>query len=260
MKTHFLLFGWLILCLTISKPLHAQRKVTPQKAESVPASVAIRAGMALLYGDLQDPVSRPFVGATLAIPVSKIITAELPVDYGTLQAQQKDFYNSNATTRMLQVALAGSVDILKVFGRELRLAEIRPYAGLGMLFFNAEARDLTTGQLQRVTNNAQSHRSRDGMHAHGRGGIKRTHELAIPLGLRGATALSRQVSIFGDVRLNLIRTDKLDATLDGNNGTMAVGTSAFTEGNHYGKNSHDRWAYVSVGLCFYFGERFNKVR
>ena len=125
-----------------------------------------------------------------------------------------------------------------------------------MLFFSAEARNLTTGKLQRVTNNAQSHRSRDGIHARGQGGIKRTHELAWPVGLRAATALSRQVSVFGDIRLNLVRTDKLDATLDDNKGVMETGTPAYTEGNHYGNNSRDKWAYLSVGLCFYFGERF----
>ncbi|RCR66314.1 hypothetical protein [Larkinella punicea] len=236
----------------------AQPKSTPPKTASQPASFAVRAGFNQLYGDLKDPLSTPFAGASLLVPITKTVAVELPFDVGTLQSQQDDYYHSSAKTRFIQVAGAVSVDILEWFKQGQKLVELRPYGGAGLVFFRAEAIDLTTGTVQRVTNNAGSHRSRDGIEARGKAGVKRTHELVWLVGLRGATALSRRMSIFGDVRLNLVRTDKLDATLDDNNQVMQTTGPAFTEGNHYGKNSPDKWGFVTVGLNFYFGERFSK--
>jgi hypothetical protein len=250
-------FGLFLLGMSTLQAF-AQPKTTSPRAESQPASLAVRAGFNQLYGDLKDPISTPFGGASLLIPITKTITVELPFDVGTLQSQQDEYYHSKAKTRFIQVAGAVSVDILEWFKQGQKLVELRPYGGAGLLFFRAEAGDLTTGAVQRVTNNAGSHRSRDGIEARGKAGVKRTNELVWLVGLRGSTALSRRMSIFGDVRLNLVRTDKLDATLDDNNQVMQATGPAFTEGNHYGKNSHDKWGYVAVGLNFYFGERFSK--
>ncbi|GAB3275619.1 hypothetical protein GCM10027347_49030 [Larkinella harenae] len=237
----------------------AQTKA-PSQSDEQPASLAIRVGLAQLYGDLKDQVSRPFGGATLIVPVTKIISVEVPVDFGELQAEQEEFYHSFAKAQFVQGAVAASADVLQLFKSNLRLVEIRPYAGGGLLFFRAQAYDLKTGQLQRLTNNENSHRTRDGIETRGKPGIKRTHELVWLVGLRGSTALSRRMSVFGDVRFNLVRTDKLDATLDNNNGVIQPGSPAFTEGNHYKTNSHDKWGYVAVGINMYFGERFKKNR
>ncbi|MGA0558569.1 hypothetical protein ACO2Q8_18050 [Larkinella sp. VNQ87] len=238
--------------------MFSQTRIPKSQSDSHPASFAIRGGFTKLFGDLNEPLTGGFGGALLILPVYKTVSIETPVETGTLLAQQKEYYNSSAKTRFIQAALTASVDVLDWFKEERSLHEIRPYVGAGLLFFRAEARDLTTGRVQRVTNNQGSHRSRDGIEARGKAGVKRTHELVYVLGLRGSTALARRVSIFCDVRFNIVRTDKLDATLDNNNGVMQATGPAFTEGNHYGTNSHDKWGYIAGGLNFYFGERFKK--
>ncbi|RRB07090.1 hypothetical protein [Larkinella rosea] len=253
----FLHAGFYFL-LTISATIQglAQTKPLPQPTGNHPASLAIRVGLTQLYGDLKDPVSQFYGGASLSIPITKTIAVELPVDGGELQAQQEDFYHSIAKTRFIQVAAVGSVNVLEGFRELNKVYELRPYAGAGLIFFRAEAFDFKTGKLQRLTNNAGSHRSRDGIEARGKAGVKRTHELVYVMGLRGSTALSRRMSIFCDVRLNIVRTDKLDATLDNNNNVSVPGGPVFTEGNHYDSNTKDKWGYLCVGLNLYFGERF----
>ena len=252
-------FAWgLFLCIMNVLWASAQSKSPDRRADSQPASLAVRVGMTHLYGDLKDPLMTPFVGASLIIPITKTVTVELPVDRGNLQAQQDEFYHSSAKTRFIQVAATASVNVLEWFKAGEKRIEIRPYAGAGLLFFRAEAFDLKTGALQRVTNNQGSHRSRDGIEARGKSGVNRTHERVWVMGIRGSTALSRRMSIFGDVRFNLAHTDKLDATLDDNNQIMQPNGPVFTEGNHYGENNNDKWGYASIGLNFYFGERFKK--
>lgn len=255
-KLHFIL-GCFLLCF-VGSPGWAQPKPAKPLPQSPPASLAFRAGFNRLYGDLEEQRATPFWGASLLIPVTKTVTLEFPVDVGTLRAQQDDFYHSTSKARFIQAALVGSVDVMNWLKPGNHLVEVSPYAGAGLIFFRAEAYDLTTGKLQRLTNNENSHRTRDGIETRGKPGIKRTHELVWPVGLRIATALSRRASVFGDVRYNLVRSDKLDATLDNNNQVIQPGTPAFTEGNHYGKNSQDKWGCATVGVNFYFGERFKK--
>ena len=252
-------FGFvLLLSILITLTASAQRRPQSRWDGSQPASFAIRGGLTQLVGDLKDLQSTPFLGASLIVPITSTVAVEVPVDYGTLKSQQDEFYHSASSARFIQAALATSVDVLQLFRQEQRLVEVRPYVGTGLLFFRAETHDLTTGALQRLTNNQNSHRSRDGIEPRGKAGIKNTHELVWLTGIRVATALSRQMSVFGDIRFNFVRTDKLDATLDGNNQTMSPGSLAFTEGNHYGKNTYDKWGYAAVGFNFYFGERFKK--
>ncbi|MGV3561401.1 hypothetical protein [Larkinella arboricola] len=250
----FSLFLSILTTLTSS----AQRRPQSRWENSQPASFVIRGGLTQLFGDLKDLQSTPFLGASLTVPITNILAVEVPVDYGTLKAQQDEFYHSASSARFTQVALAASVDVLPWFRQEQRLVEVRPYVGTGLLFFRAEAHNLTTGALQRLTNNQNSRRTRDGIETRGKAGIRNTHELVWLTGIRVATALSRQMSVFGDIRFNFVRTDKLDATLDGNNQIMKPGSLAYTEGNHYGKNTTDKWGYMAVGLTFYFGERFKK--
>ncbi|GAB3922420.1 hypothetical protein [Larkinella terrae] len=245
--THFIIFRTL-----------AQTKSFQKHPESQPASLAIRLGLSQLYGDLKDQSSTFFGGASLVVPITKTVAVELPVDAGRLQSQQEDFYHSISKTRFTQLGAVASADLLQWFKGRNGWFEFRPYAGAGLVFFRAEGFDLKTGQLQRLTNNENSHRSRDGIEAKGKAGIKMTHELVWIVGMRGSTALSPRMSIFGDLRLNLVRTDKLDATLDNINKVMTPGSPAYTEGNHYGKNSNDKWGYAAVGLNFYFGERYNR--
>lgn len=248
----------LFVLILVAGTAPAQRRPQNRWENAQPASIAIRGGLTQLFGDLKELQSTPFLGASLIIPITNTVAVEVPVDYGTLKAQQNDFYHSASTARFIQAVLTASVDVLQVVRKEPRLVEVRPYAGAGLVFFRAEAHDLTTGALQRLTNNQNSHRSRDGVEPRGKAGIRNTHEFVWLTGIRVATALSRQVSVFGDIRFNFVRTDKLDATLDGNNQVMMPGSLAYTEGNHYGKNSADKWGYAAVGLTFYFGERFQK--
>ncbi|MFD1139743.1 hypothetical protein ACFQ4C_01420 [Larkinella insperata] len=252
-------FGFsLLFTILTTLTASAQRRPQSRWENSQPASLAIRGGLTQLFGDLKDLQSTPFLGASLVIPVTQTVSVEVPFDFGTLKAQQDEFYHSASSARFTQVALAVSVDVLPWFRQEQRLVEVRPYAGTGLLFFRAEAHDLTTGALQRLTNNQNSHRSRDGIEPRGKSGIRNTHELVWLTGIRVSTALARRMSVFGDIRFNFVRTDKLDATLDGNNQIMQPGSLAFTEGNHYGKNSSDKWGYLAVGINCYFGERFKK--
>ncbi|MFC5408444.1 hypothetical protein ACFPMF_03935 [Larkinella bovis] len=257
-RTLRLAIAFLFITLLPVRVLAQQPKTMAGRADSHPASFAIRLGFTQLYGDLKEQSFSPFGGVTLMVPVTNTISVEIPADFGLLRAQQEEFYHSSAKTRFKQVAAAASVNVLEWFKQDQKRYELRPYAGAGLLFFQAEAFDLITGKLQRQTNNQNSHRSRDGIEARGKPGIKNTHELVWVTGLRGSTALSRRMSVFADVRFNLVRTDKLDATLDNNNQVMQASGPAFTEGNHYRTNNHDKWGYVAGGINFYFGERFKK--
>jgi|GEM_PF-6845993 len=242
-----LLLGLLVLALAA----HGQR---PERTTDQPASLLLRTGPALLYGDLNELRTSPSLGLGLNVPLNRWFGMELLLDAGLLRASQRDFYQSGSEARFGQSALAVSADLLALFSREGEPTALTVYGGAGLIYFNARASHLTTGALQRLTNNANSYRTRDGIRTRGRPGRRNTHELVLPLGIRLSTLLSSRLAVMGDLRYQFVRTDKLDATLDGNNQTLEAG-KAQTEGNHYGRNSQDRWAALSVGFVYYFGNK-----
>ena len=224
-------------------------------SDNLPASVSLRVGVTHLSGDLSERRIRQAFGASLTVPLNRFLLVDLTADMGALEAWQETFFHSQSRASFIQATLNGAVDWLRLFHLKNQSTSLQTGVGVGLIFFNAQAYDLRTGKLQRLTNNENSHRTRDGIRTRGGPGVRRTHELAVPLSLRGATALSRQIDVFGEIRYTFTRTDKLDATLDGNNGVMLPGTSAFTEGNHFDQNSQDRWLFLAVGLSYYFGKR-----
>ncbi|WP_234734069.1 hypothetical protein [Tellurirhabdus bombi] len=241
-----------LLVFALSSGLLLAQPASKKKDTDQPASFCLRGGPALLIGDLSELRSSWMGGANLIIPFSKVVSADLAFDIGKLKAQQMDFYNSYSQGSFFQTSVLGNVNLLRLFGKGQGLSALNLYAGGGLIYFNASAFDLTTHELQRVTNDHRSHRSRDGIEARGKSGIKNTHEFVFPMGLRISSPMSKQVHVIGDIRYNIVRSDKLDATLDGNNKTMDNGP-AQTEGNHYGKNSHDKWLGITVGLMYFFG-------
>jgi len=219
-----------------------------------PASLSLQAGPTLLAGDLKDRRSDWMAGVQLTVPFTAAFGAALSVNGGQLRAEQEAFYRSRSECRFGQVAALALLDVLQIRRNPDRLAECQLYGGLGLVYFRAFAYDLATQRLQRLTNNENSRRTRDGVRTRGQPGSRYTRELTLPVGVRISSPLSRQVSVFGDVQYTFVRTDKLDATLDNNNRTLADG-AAQTEQALYHNNSRDAFVALSVGVLYYFGSR-----
>ncbi|WP_266366186.1 hypothetical protein [Tellurirhabdus rosea] len=250
--TAFLLFICLFAHLT-----NAQRRSPAPSRETgydKPASVSVRVGPTLLFGDLKESRSAWTAGAQLTLPVSRMLSVGLAGDLGRLRGEESAFYHARSDCRFGQGTLVGMLDLLQLGKEKARLSEFNLYGGVGLILFNAKAYDLTTDQLLRLTNNENSFRSRDGIEQRGRRGIRNTHELSVPVGVRFSSPLSRRLSVTGDIRYTFVRTDKLDATLDNNNLTLKDGR-AQTEQILYSQNTHDRFGALSVGVVYYFGER-----
>ncbi len=250
---------WLttLLAIGLVTPAFAQPKARNKPVEDpLPASVSIRLGASQLYGDLRFPRADLSAGMHLSLPFTHVIAAELLLDVGRLRAEQEVFYNSRAQTLFGQVALAGSINLLRLFSNEPQRSSLTVYGGMGLIFFDAKAYNLQTDKLQRFSNDELSYHSSNGVTTHGSQGVTFTRERAYPIGLRFMKPLGRQVSVFGDLRFTFVNTDKLDATVDGDNTAYAgVTGSGFIYGNPQGSQNKDKWGALSIGLTYFFGQQ-----
>lgn len=239
--------GWLHLSCAAAS---AQRVQASKATDNLSATVSARLGVTQLYGDLGEPRSAWVAGAQFSLPLTPTVAVDFSVDKGRLVAQQEDFYNSRAETVFWQIAVGGQVNLLRLFIHEPLRSSFTAYGGIGLLFFDAHAYHLVTGQQQRFSNDHTSyHTRRDGVTPKGKQGVSYTRELCVPIGLRFSKLLGPQLSAFGDVRLNLVQTDKLDATIDPSTGSPA----SDIYGNPPDHHNRDKWGSLTVGFTYHFG-------
>ncbi|GAA4405990.1 hypothetical protein GCM10023187_24960 [Nibrella viscosa] len=243
------LFGLWTDCFAQRKPQSYQTK---KKEEDPPASVTLRGGATVMFGDLNEQARDWSYGMDIKVPITRAIAGVMIFDKGFMQAQESTFYISKAKCQFAQLALGGSVDLLRVFKIEGTHSVLDFTTGAGLIFFHTKAYDLVTGNLQRFTSDETSHHSPDGYKIKSPPGIRYTRELVIPLGLSFSKAVSEQVSVYGGVRLNLVRTDKLDATVDGDNSVRINNVGGDIYKNKYETNTNDKWVLISAGLTYFF--------
>lgn len=214
-------------------------------------------GVTQLFGDLSSSELKPAVGITLTYPLSRTFSFQLLGDLGSLAARQQAFYNSRAEASFTQASLGASVDLSELLTgnnqkkRTSHLNKLSFYLAYGLIFFDATAYSLGNGAVQRLTNGPGSHRTAsDNTTAKGAAGVTKTHEPVVPIGLRYSYPLSRSLHLTADLRYNFVYTDKLDATFDNDNSTIATRNGGDIFGPIPTGNSLDSWGSLSIGLTY----------
>ncbi|GAA4458943.1 hypothetical protein GCM10023189_31970 [Nibrella saemangeumensis] len=263
MKKLYLLLFMSTTLFTLWTDCFAQRTQpsynTKRKEEDVPASVTVRGGATVLFGDLNEQARDWSYGMDIKVPITRVIAGQIIFDRGFMQARESSFYISKAKAQFAQIALAGSIDLLRLFKFEGTHSVLDFTTGVGLIYFHTKAYDILTNKLQRYTSDSTSHHSPDGYKITSPPNIRYTRELVIPIGLSFHKAMSEQISVHGGVRLNLVRTDKLDATIDNDNSTYidplgkrTPNNGGWIYGNKYETNTNDNWLLISAGLTYFF--------
>lgn len=256
MKKIYLLFFMGITLSGLLTDCFAQRKPqtyqTKKKEEDPPASVTVRGGATVLFADLNEQARDWSYGMDIKVPITRTIAGVLIFDKGHMQARESAFFVSKAKSQFAQIALGASLDLLRLFKFEGTHSVLDLTAGVGLIYFHTKAYDLVTGKLQRFTSDTTSHHSPDGYKITSPPGIRYTRELVFPIGLSFNKAMSEQISVHGGVRLNLVRTDKLDATVDNDNSIYDNKGGGNIYKNQYETNTNDKWVLISAGLTYFF--------
>lgn len=219
--------------------------------------VGVALGLTQLFSDLSSSDHKPTVGIALTYPLNRTFSLQFLGDLGTLGGRQQIFYNTQAEARFTQASLGACVDLSDLLKGRNRPQQAQPsgrlsvYVAYGLLFFDATAYSLSTGSVQRLTNGPGSHRTAsDNSTAKGPAGVTQTHEPVVPMGIRYGYPLSHRLLLTADLRYNIVRTDKLDATFDNDNSTIKTLTGGDIFGPIPNGNSHDSWGSLSLGLSY----------
>ncbi|WP_234734070.1 hypothetical protein [Tellurirhabdus bombi] len=227
------------------------RKPDLEDSNVDPVNITLYGGPSWLSADLGSIVSTYSGGVGVFYPFARGLSVGVQADFGTFKAEQEEFFNARSKATFQQGAAVIAVDPLRLFNVNTALS-LNIYAGAGLIYFKAQAFDLTTDELLRTSNDAGSYRTKDGVNVRGNPGVKQTHELAIPLGFRLGFPLTQRLNIFGEFRYNYIYTDKLDATLDRENYREAS-----VSGEYHKNNSEDKWYSMALGVNFFLKKRTN---
>ncbi len=255
----------LLLLLAISA--WAQGRISTQSVDSVetrsqkanitervlsPYSIGVRGGMTQFFGELGDQDMKFMTGLSLIRQVNPAFSMGLDFAVGKLGGQKSEFYNSYFVNEFNSIELLARWDLIEQFSRNAGQSpfHLGIYSGIGIMYFSANAYDLTTDQRVRFTNSELSGRNplflRWG-NPQGPMGVKKTHERTIPAGLALNYQLAENWQAGLDYRFYFARTDKLDAT----SGRRLINPE---ESTTYSDTPNDKYSFLSVTLT----HRFNR--
>lgn len=245
--------------------VHAQGRISVQSVDSAsaagqarnltgrvlsPYSIAVRGGLTQFFGELNQQDMKFMAGLSLIQEVTPTFSMGLDFTAGKLGGQKTEFFNSYFINEFNSVELLARWNLTEQFSRYANDNKISlgVYGGLGILYFSAEAYDLTTNQRVRFTNSPVSGRTplflRWG-NPSGKPGISKTHERTIPLGLTLSYQLPRNWQVGLDYRFYFARNDKLDAT----SGRRLINPE---ESDSYSDTPMDKFSFLSVTLTHRF--------
>ncbi len=248
--------------LAASISVLAQGRATPTPANNAipadsfptralsPYSFVVRGGLTQFFGELNGQKMKPMGGVSVIRHFSPVFGVGLDLTAGKLGGEKQEFFNSYFESNFTSVELLARWNLIEQFNPDPRTRRLNltAYGGVGFMSFSSKAYDLTTNQLVRFTNGANS--ARNPLFAtygapQGRLGINKTNERTIPLGLSLGYRLSQTLMLSADYRYYLVRTDKLDAT----SGRRLINPE---ESASYSDTPNDKYGFLSVSITHRF--------
>lgn len=215
-------------------------------------SIGIKVGSNHFSGDLSSDyhffpdINANFKkGVTMGGFVSKRInntfTATLDGDFTKLHDTGSNYYKEYFNADIAQINFSVDADLFYVFFNASSRIKILPYIGVGLTFYHSSVFDKTTNLLVRDT----SYDSVVGLSS------LNTHKdmaFNIPIGLKLTQRFGSTLEIGADFRINNTLTDKLDATVGGDNSSIYKGGLSL---DIIPNNSwYDAWGYLGLTVSY----------
>lgn len=173
-------------------------------------SVTAKVGPTQFYGDLSEglavlsPVSFfKAQGFELGLGINKHLnrtfTIKGDIDFASIKASRKQWYNARFSSKILQTSLVVGVDMMHIFYPDVNVRRqklfVEPYVGFGLIGFKSTVNDIDTQRYLRSTDFL----------------IKKV----IPIGLCFRQDITPSTSVGLDFRMNTVFSDVLDGTIGG---------------------------------------------
>ncbi len=233
------------------QPQKNTSKKTPFSKEIAHYTIGVHGGLTQFYGELNGQDMQGVIGLNVGRNINRKVSLALAYSAGKLGGEQAAFFNSYFINEYNTVELFAKWNITEQFRRDEADCDFSLYGGVGLMFFSANAFDLTTGNLVRQTNSKLSARNplflRWGK-PKGPIGIRRTREGIIPLGMTLDYELLERWQVGLDFRFYFIRTDKADATSGQSLANPEESTS-------YSDTPNDKFSLLTVSLTHCFGKK-----
>lgn len=214
--------------------------------------VSLRGGPTQFYGELNAQAMHGMAGIGVGRSLNKQFAIQLDCSAGSIGGEKRMFFNSWFENEYNSAECLVKWDLSEQFSeREPGPVHLSLFAGLGQIWFSANAYDLDDNRLLRFTNSRQSARNplflRWGP-PRGPRGIKKTREGILPLGTSVDYALLEKLKIAFEYRFYFVRTDKLDAT----SGRRLINPE---ESESYSDTPNDTFSFLAVSLQYHFGKK-----
>ncbi len=221
-------------------------------------SISAHFGPSMFFGDLREydfwPVtetnsdshkeSGTFQGGlTINKQLSYLFGARLDGSVGNLRGMKRRNYNRYFEGNYGDVSLSGTVNLkgLLMGPNKMKRWKIDAYAGIGQVFYDATAYDLTGGLKLRETG--------------------KKNDWIVPTGLNISYELTKRLDLGLDFRLNHTNSDFLDATYGGDyDRTQDLNLIKNQKTSHKGNSELDQYGYGSIQLTFKLGKNPLKVQ
>ncbi|MBO9615845.1 MAG: hypothetical protein J7619_24330 [Dyadobacter sp.] len=246
--------------ITVAQPVRYRspngisEKKSYNRRTTQPNFISLRYGLTQFYGELNAQAMHTIAGLGVGRSINKEFAIQLDYNAGRIGGEKRAFFNSWFVNEYNSAECLLKWDLSEQFSdREPGPAHISAFAGLGQIWFSANAYDLDDDRLLRFTNSQQSARNplflRWGP-ARGPKGIKKTREGILPLGTSVSYALLEKWKIAFEYRFYFVRTDKLDAT----SGQRLINPE---ESESYSDTPNDTFSFIAVSVQYHFGQKKN---
>ena len=259
MKHVYLHFIVLALLYGTAEAQQRKRVTTPAKrtfhkatkTEISPYSLTLRGGLTQFFGELNEQDMHASLGVGIARKINKSVSLGLDYTAGKVGGQKAQLFNSYFVNEYNLVEILVKWNLLEQFKKKKPTDyNLSVYGGLGLMFFSANAYDLTTDEVVRFSNSEVSKRNQLFLrwgNPRGKAGIKKTRERVIPIGTSLEFILSEKLKVGVDYRFYFIRTDKADAT----SGQRLVNPE---EADSYSDTPNDKFSLLSISVTYSFAK------
>jgi OOP family OmpA-OmpF porin len=221
-------------------------------------SISAHFGPSMFFGDLREydfwPVTKTSAdrhkesgtiqgGISINKQLSYLFGARLDGSLGNLRGMKSRNYNRYFEGNYADVSLSGTVNLkgLLLGPNKMKRWKVDVYAGVGRVFYDATAYDLTGGVKVRETG--------------------KKNDWVIPTGLNVNYELTSRLDLGLDFRLNHVNSDYLDATWGGDyDRTPELNGIKQRKSSRQGNSELDKYGYGAIQLTYKLGKKPLKVK
>jgi OOP family OmpA-OmpF porin len=221
-------------------------------------SISAHFGPSMFFGDLREydfwPVTKTSAdrhkesgtiqgGISINKQLSYLFGARLDGSLGNLRGMKSRNYNRYFEGNYADVSLSGTVNLkgLLLGPNKMKRWKVDVYAGVGRVFYDATAYDLTGGVKVRETG--------------------KKNDWVIPTGLNVNYELTSRLDLGLDFRLNHVNSDYLDATWGGDyDRTPELNGIKQRKSSRKGNSELDKYGYGAIQLTYKLGKKPLKVK